>query len=397
MEKWHASLNVAFYGFLIANAAWYASACFGIRIENGVKETMRNAWRKAWAGSGKTRYQDEFQRNLNAVVERRRLEWARSALKTLCGFACILGGVLFGLDVTGFPITAACFLAGGFAIFAGQVLQHMLTGTVVRLLYSWLMLVHVLSCVPYMMGSEAVLETTGHVLRFASRLCCGFLVMDVRLSVIWNVLYTMAFCILSAQGPRGLDESGRWTFELKDAVVREAFVLLVVLVILRERVLLLKSEALSIAESLAFQNEGSAKTSLLKAMCDVVVVLDEDLRIAEACPQLRHMLRTSHNLMGDRLHDHMPAEEDRERLGIGGRSAPVGCIGSQSRGWPGSGPKSSDGRVSSRISFRKEGSGLGRGLGATGADFARKIALRLKAASVQCRRLRHQLLSKLEP
>lgn len=159
---------------------------------------------------------------------------------------------------------------------AVQVFQHMLTALIVRLLYSCLMLVLVASCAIYLLDTDPVLETTGQTLRLVSRLCFGFLVMDFRLSVIWNVMYTLAFCLMFAFGPRGLDGSGNWTLVLQDAMCREAFVLAVIIAILRGRVMLLEAEAFSVAESQAFQNEGSAKTSLLKAMCDVVLVLDEE-------------------------------------------------------------------------------------------------------------------------
>mmetsp|Transcript_5179 Transcript_5179/g.15309 ORF Transcript_5179/g.15309 Transcript_5179/m.15309 type:complete len:461 (+) Transcript_5179:2-1384(+) len=138
--------------------------------------------------------------------------------------------------------------------------------------------------------------------------------MDLRLSIVWNMVYSLAFCVCYVMGPQGFDASGNLTGGAEEAVVRELFVSGVLMSVFRECVLLFKTETWRNAESQAYQNEGSAKTSLLKAMCDVVVVLDAELKIAEACPQLTHMLRTQHNLQGDMLHHHMPSEEDRKRF-----------------------------------------------------------------------------------
>lgn len=122
MEAWQASLNVALYGFVIANVVWYASACFG---RNSVCLQLWNIvaqWRAPRAFlTDRRKSQNEFQKNLKSVIEQRRVEWARGALRTICMFAFVLVSAMLLLEVKEFPITAACFFVGGFASFAAQV------------------------------------------------------------------------------------------------------------------------------------------------------------------------------------------------------------------------------------------------------------------------------------
>jgi len=300
----HAVLNIVLYAFLVANGLWYSRTCLGRRP---TWATLRRLAVEFWA-------EDEVERHVQVFLERRRLQRARIGLKSLGNCSFIGALLLAALGLEGIPIGSACYLGGVSAIFVCQLFRQKITFGGVRMLYSWVMLMHIMTCLPDMLWLEEDHRLSSTIVRLLSRLCCGVWVMDLKLSILWNVLYSVALCVCHVLGPHGFNDSSKLTSEAEEGVFRELLVLGVLVSIFRDCLMLFKTEALRNAESQAFQNEGSAKTSLLKAMCDVVVVLDAELKIAEACPQLTHMLRTQRNLTGDMLHHHMPSEEDQKRF-----------------------------------------------------------------------------------
>lgn len=191
-----------------------------------------------------------------------------------------------------------------------------LTPRIIDGMYVWIMLVFLFGTLPvYGQSGTTRVFTFTHAFTFIGRFYLADWVMNLRLSAGCNALFTIYNCyqtISIVESPTGCSLA---TSD-GDIIIREVLLFAVMVVYLR------KLERRAVAESsflMAIQrshNERDAKTSLLDAVCDVVVALDTDFRITESSPKLACMLlyhEGTQSLKGDNMLRFLAAQ-DHERF-----------------------------------------------------------------------------------
>jgi len=269
-----------------------------------------------------TPLQEKLFNDARVILERRRLERIRAALPGLNRCACLGTAFMLFIGPAESPVTATSLTFGAIVIFVGRCAAKRLTMFEAKLLYSMLMLVHIGSIVPYAVNGVSDIGMSGLLGRFVSRLCCALWMQELQVGVFWNIVFSLTFCVIYWVTWQG-EDGGVSRAGAQEVMGREVCMCIVLLLLVRDRVCSVRAEALNLARVQSLSTEGSAKTSLLKAMCDVVVLLDSDLKIAQPCPQLKHMLQAQQALKGDTLQNYMATEDDQHRFQqfmVGGES-----------------------------------------------------------------------------
>jgi len=309
----HFALYLMMYGYLVANVVvqcrlWFSSGSFVVRLRGCLKD-----WLTRRAADQAAALQEKLVKEAKVIQDKRRIDRARSALPNV-NACCFFGAVfILFLGPENFPVTGFCYIFAAVTLFMGRCLAGRLSMNGVRLLYSLFMASLIGSCIPYAIWGIQLLDITSVVMRFLCRFCATLWVQDLQVSFFWNVALSASCCVffwVGTPAEAGVDGPSPGTGSLSESIAR-----VVVMLMVRDRFNSYRDEALQLAQVQALSTEGSAKTSLLKAMCDVVVLLDADMRIAQPCVQLKHMLRTPRALKGDTLVNYMATEEDRNRFG----------------------------------------------------------------------------------
>eukprot|EP00928_Gymnodinium_smaydae_P051009 TRINITY_DN3454_c0_g1_i2.p1 TRINITY_DN3454_c0_g1~~TRINITY_DN3454_c0_g1_i2.p1 ORF type:complete len:556 (+),score=60.05 TRINITY_DN3454_c0_g1_i2:72-1670(+) len=129
--------------------------------------------------------------------------------------------------------------------------------------------------------------------------------------VVWNCVYCAAATYAKTNAALVGD-----SVRLRGEIALEVGALLAILYLSRTTVASLKREIQHQARATNLQSENSATTQLLEVMCDVVVELDGEKRIAENSESLAAMFAFNHTrgVKGTQLQDLMPFAEDRTKV-----------------------------------------------------------------------------------
>eukprot|EP00928_Gymnodinium_smaydae_P051011 TRINITY_DN3454_c0_g2_i1.p1 TRINITY_DN3454_c0_g2~~TRINITY_DN3454_c0_g2_i1.p1 ORF type:complete len:506 (+),score=61.57 TRINITY_DN3454_c0_g2_i1:70-1587(+) len=129
--------------------------------------------------------------------------------------------------------------------------------------------------------------------------------------VVWNTVYCIA-AVYAQTNAALVDDRVR----LHGEIAFEIGALLAMLYLSRTTITSLKREIRHQARATCLQTENSATTQLLDVMCDVVVELDSEKRIAEDSERFAAMFALNHTrgVKGTQLQDLMPLAEDRKNV-----------------------------------------------------------------------------------
>eukprot|EP00928_Gymnodinium_smaydae_P051010 TRINITY_DN3454_c0_g1_i3.p1 TRINITY_DN3454_c0_g1~~TRINITY_DN3454_c0_g1_i3.p1 ORF type:complete len:539 (+),score=70.21 TRINITY_DN3454_c0_g1_i3:77-1693(+) len=161
-------------------------------------------------------------------------------------------------------------------------------------------------------------EILGHSFLFMSaRAVLSSNYSNFTMIVVWNCVYsaTAIYAVANALDSNrelGVDNSLR----LPGVIAVEIGAFVAILYLSRTTVASLKREIRHQAQATCLQGENAATTQLLDVMCEIVVELDSEQRIAVDSERFAAMFALNHTraMKGKKLQDLMPLDEDRKNV-----------------------------------------------------------------------------------
>mmetsp|Transcript_166125 Transcript_166125/g.533207 ORF Transcript_166125/g.533207 Transcript_166125/m.533207 type:complete len:556 (-) Transcript_166125:165-1832(-) len=257
---------------------------------------------------------------VDEVVVQRGKNFARASEAHCLVASLVVAGVLLNVAIrydrymTPWQDYALLVFTGSTVIISNK--PKLTRGRLLGMWYSFLMLISCFAVATGNANSSQFLFVESFLIppRFMFSVAYG----GTPLCVFWNAMYSVAFLVgyERSQGHTWPSQEGTWSVLLQTIWQREALIFSTVVFAVYITTEFLKNKARREIESKTLSGERSAMGELLNLVCDVVVELDGDLRIAHHAPKFAAFvtLQAHKDVQGMKLQQFMPFQEDSERF-----------------------------------------------------------------------------------